>query len=178
MTCFVCGRELAYTPRLSAGPDTLLFCSEQCLRAHVKDMREIPEWRAAADDLRAAGDPGFPFQVYSGRLRKYFRSHFEKEFAEFVVQHWREPVFYEHQAISIDAERQLIPDFWFPRRSVWIELKGSWYGNARSKMKFLEAQDIVGPQRLILLPYECRRWFSRKDGAKGGKNSGRHSQQH
>jgi hypothetical protein len=163
MICFVCGRELAYTPRLSAGPDTLLFCSERCLRAHVKDMREIPEWSSAVDDPRAVGDPGFPFQVYSDRLRKYFRSHFEKEFAEFVVQHWNEPVFYEYQPISIDAERQLIPDFWFPRCGVWIELKGSWYGNARSKKKFLEAQDIVGPQRLILLPYECRRWFSRQD---------------
>jgi hypothetical protein len=168
MACFVCGLALPYTSRLSAGPDTLLFCSELCLRAHVGGMREIPGWSAAGSDPRAAGDPGLPFQVYSNKLRKYFRSHFEKEFAEFVVQYWREPVFYEHRAISIDGARQIIPDFWFPKRSVWIELKGSWYGNMRSKMKFLEAQGIVGPQRLILLPYECRRWFSRRDGRKSG----------
>jgi hypothetical protein len=165
MVCFICDQDLPYTTRLTTGPDTLFFCSEPCLRSHVKEMSEISGWSAASGVKDAAGDPGFPFQVYSSRLRKYFRSHFEKEFAEFVVTHWSEPVFYEYQAITIDTYRQLIPDFWFPDRSVWIELKGSWYGNVRSKIKFMEAQNIVGPQRLILLPYECRGWFVQRKPA-------------
>lgn len=160
MLCPVCQSDNAWKRKTMSIPEpSLLFCSEPCLLSHIKSRAPL-----GLEDLRrigviAAPSIGTGKDHYSLLLRSSFRSRFEVMVAEHVVTLWRIKAQYEPHAIPLGPKRWYIPDFWLPDFGIWLEAKGEWRGGGRKK--FVEALNIVGPDRLLLMPDVCRKWLGK-----------------
>jgi hypothetical protein len=101
----------------------------------------------------------------SCKLNRRFRSVFEVVFAEAMVFLEKEKVYYEPHMLRVGKRSWYVPDFFFPDYCVWVETKGVWYSGG--KRKFLAARDIVGRDRMLLLPVSCFPWFASKSVLRG-----------
>lgn len=144
--------------------ETPLFCSAACFRAYVEGMSPSGISPSIVDHVRLVrpdergGDP----PCYSPLLHTSFRSGFECMFTETIHLEWHWKYFYEPHVVRIDEKHVYLPDYYLPRFGVWIEVKGEW--RIGSKKKFLVAQDLLGRDRLLLIPPTYRNWFGRHGG--------------
>ncbi len=93
--------------------------------------------------------------VWSFRLETGFRSRFELNFAEVAVFNWLWKLYYEPSQFVVHVRgkpKLYIPDFFESRYGCWIETKGLW--TAGAKEKFNAAVDLLGKDRLLLIPAE------------------------
>ena len=137
------------------------FCSEICLMSHIRSRKPLSAVELRMRGIRQAL-PGPAGDVYSPILCRVFRSEFEKSFAEYAAE-WPENVFYEPHALRLHARGAYIPDFFIPDYGVWLELKGEWrFGG---KAKFMAACNILGADRVLLVPPAYAPWFKRREAA-------------
>lgn len=159
MNCAYCN-ALVKKDRKSIFPvDAVQFCSEKCLIDHIKSMKGSSK---AVKDLLSTranvnSDDFGNRDCYSVSLGMGFRSWFECHVAEELSLNKNLTLFYEPHKIEIDDIHTYIPDFWLPRYGVWLEVKGEWRNGG--KKKFCQALDIIGPDRLILIPPLYKNWF-------------------
>lgn len=142
--------------------ESMIFCSNSCLQAHVSAQTALFAEDLDTLSIRPAIMDALPRECYSPLLGVSFRSWFECMFAEHVVEVWKTQVFYEPHMLRLDDRHYYVPDFWLPTFGVWLEVKGEWRLGA--KKKFVDAQRLLGAERLLLVPPFYRRWFSRKRG--------------
>ena len=136
------------------------FCSDACMLAHVVNTP-----RLSGKELRDFGIRSAPRDIngcdcFSLLLGVAFRSWFEVVVAEHLVLNWKLQVFYEPHALVLDRTHVYIPDFWIPKYGVWLEVKGEW--RVGSKSKFERATEILGKDRLLLIPPLYRNRYSKK----------------
>jgi hypothetical protein len=76
-------------------------------------------------------DVGRPSEVYSNRLRMWFRSYFEMHVAEVTENmgfKWK------YESIGFTWKTKIYtPDFYFPESQTFLEVKGKWQASQRSK---------------------------------------------
>jgi len=161
--CSECGREfrIGRANERFFFKEAARFDSIACLRQYIRRTRRRSRLPAAVRDVqpdeRMADGLSF-----SPMLGGSFRSCFEVAVAETIVCAWGIPLLYEPHVVEVGT-RVYIPDFFVPWHSVWLEVKGEW--RSGSKAKFGRALDILGPERLIIVPPLYRREF---DGAAQG----------
>lgn len=160
MHCATCGKELRRGSRLNLPTESLLFCTETCMRHYVLAQTALPRYAIEDFGIRTAPMNWGDRNCFSPYLGVSFRSWFECRVAEHIVCHWQTQIFYEAHSLPIDDRHCYIPDFWLPECGVWLEVKGEWRLGAKSK--FERARDILGPNRLLLVPESCSSWFKRR----------------
>ena len=143
-------------------PESMSFCSEQCLLTHIRALPPLSPDDIMSFGMQSAHCAALPRECYSPLLDASFRSWFECLLAERIVFNWKTRVFYEPHALPVNGGDLYIPDFWLPEYGVWLEPKGEWRIGA--KKKFVAAQKILSPERLLLVPPLYRRWFSNRQG--------------
>ncbi len=134
------------------GLGTPEFCAIDCIRDYINDKSKLNEdhgaWKAIAKV-----DPGECGEgmCYSHLLHMPFRSAFEAMVAEVMLFGWKWlSVFYEYHAVRVTMKKTYIPDFFVADHDVWIEVKGNW--RSGDKKKFIMASEIMGQDRVILIP--------------------------
>lgn len=162
MLCSWCAKQFAVERATSkmVPRESMIFCSDKCLYTHVSSQVPLPAEDLVGLGIGPAIMDSLPRECYSPLLGVSFRSWFECLFAEHAVKVWKEQVFYEPHMLRLDGTHYYIPDFWLPRFGVWLEVKGEWRLGA--KKKFVDAQRVLGADRLLLVPPLYRRWFSGK----------------
>lgn len=161
MNCSECGVQIKVTSKKRDlfVQDSCAFCSEKCLRRHIEALEPVEkdflEEIGIRDSLQSWGNR----DCYSRFLGVSFRSWFECDVAEFLVRNWKTQIFYEAHILPVSNDHFYIPDFWLPSYGAWLEVKGEWRFGA--KTKFSKAQEILGKDRLILVPDSYKSWFKR-----------------
>jgi hypothetical protein len=114
-------------------------------------------------DKRIKRNPGGDVadNYYSVMLNASFRSYAEACFAEYIRFDMQLSLFYEPVILKLGGGKRYVPDFYLPSADLFVEVKGDWWPG--SKSKFVKGQDILGHERLILIPPEYFSWFNRKD---------------
>jgi predicted nuclease of restriction endonuclease-like RecB superfamily len=151
--CHHCGVEIALTSsqRRYLPREVPILHDLGCFRAYV-ESRPVGQ---ASDEIfpnrvEEGGAEMEPGACFSVRLGRYFRSWFEANAAEVMVQSWGWTLEYEAWCVRLGRGRLYIPDFLVLRNQVFLEIKGCWMGAGRKK--FLAAFERLGPDRLVLVP--------------------------
>ena len=164
MICAVCG-DVLLLPRKKLIPtkEGPAFCSAGCLRLHILTMPKLTNGELTLLGARKYV-PSSPADVYSPLLRTAFRSHFEKRVAEYLVEAFDGEVLYEPHVFEVGTNHRLyVPDFYIVDYGVWLEVKGEW--RLGGKSKFTRAQEMLGPERLLLIPPAYEHWFPKNKAA-------------
>lgn len=172
-TCEWCGKRFTVPKRDEKyfGLGTPEFCAIDCIRQYVEDKSRLNEdhglWRKIMQ--LAPGDTGIGGLSYSPMLGQSFRSGYEAIVAEVMLGLWGwSGVFYEPHALKVEEKRTYIPDFYLARWDVWLEVKGNW--RSGDKKKFIQASELLGKNRTILLPNFY--WKHFKNAVKGLRDTG------
>lgn len=156
MYCGHCKKELSPDTRNVFPPDAIRFCSKKCLKEHIQGMSWTVDLTQNNLLRRSAKDFG-DRNCFSVKLGTGFRSWFECMVAEDIVTKWEVSVEYEPHQLVIDRTHAYVPDFWLPEYGVWLEVKGEWRNGG--KKKFQRALEMLGPDRLLLIPQPYKNWF-------------------
>ena len=159
MLCCYCGKSQRVSSNVFP-VGSLYFCSESCLKKHVRQQPALCAEDVTMLRLKGAPQSWGDRNCYSIYLGVCFRSWFECAVAEHIVRQWNTQIFYEPHSIAIDDSHSYVPDFWIPQYGVWLEVKGEWLSGA--KTKFSHALRILGKNRLILIPDMYKKWFVKK----------------
>lgn len=137
----------------------ITFCDLDCIKKYVESTQNIRFDRHLEDIMRPLqpGEMGGEPMVYSPNLRTSFRSAFEAVVAEKMILDWKWNVRYEPTMIKVTDTKVYIPDFYLPDQNIFLEVKGAWLNG--SKKKFIQVQDMFGPDRLLLIHAGYRGFF-------------------
>ena len=159
MLCAYCNSKVKEDKRSLFPVSALQFCSERCLLEHIHSKRrdsiylnELIKTKVALNTEDFANR-----NCFSIRLGMAFRSWFECHVAEELTLNKCLTLYYEPHQLRIDDNHIYVPDFWLPNFGVWLEVKGEWRNGAKNK--FCKALDILGADRLILIPTPYKNWF-------------------
>ena len=137
----------------------ITFCDLECVKKYVETTQYIRFDRHLEDRIRELqpGEMGGEPTTYSPRLRTSFRSGYEAVVAEKLILDWGWRVLYEPHMIKVTEHKTYIPDFYLPDFNCYLEVKGAWLNG--SKKKFIQVQDLFGPERLLLIHAGYRHFF-------------------
>lgn len=159
LRCSQCKTLTEITPKvLREHHERLPFlCSRDCLRDSIRSRgpfrwdKRFPEG-ALTGDKRCVSDEISCLSYLTGHG---FRSTYERDIADwFYVT--GEPYFYEPCTFSIAPDAHYTPDFYLPRRNLYLEVKGSWGLGQKNKVGRLLDQYKID---LILIPWSMRDAF-------------------
>lgn len=144
-----------------------LVCGPDCIMTWLMhDKHRVDPLTLNSNDRRVGtARLGRPETVYSSLLGRFFRSNYEKNFAE-VMASWGVVFTYETVAFVWNSTKSYTPDFYFPQYKAFVELKGRWGSGQRKKYKifravFPEVSMLVAPW---LLEGDFRKLASKLDG--------------
>jgi hypothetical protein len=158
--CAGCGEKTSAPHKIAKYYLGTSFCGVECLEAYIRECKPID--LALYPQIRRIqpGDVPNGFEVWSHRLGQGFRSGFECLVAERLVLDWKMATLYEMYCIEVAEGRTYSIDFYLPDYGVFLEVKGAW-GTGSAKWKFEKAQEILGEDRVLLIPSPYRRWFEK-----------------
>jgi hypothetical protein len=154
LVCPVCKRIVEY-PRgewkyVSKLPSAV--CSVRCVRMWILSSRSADDYMLDAVGVQM----GTPDQVFSHKLRKMFRSDYERRFAEWLKDQ-RIPYQYERWAFPVKGTTMWCPDFHLPDHKVFIEIKGKWAPGAHSKIT--DFQNRYPGIKMLVVPWTVSTGF-------------------
>ena len=128
--CEVCERKVLIPQKrwkeLDSGP---FVCSKDCVFEWIKSSRgaRLPQEATRVIPERASAS-------WSEKAKRFFRSDYEKYFAEGAID---KRLFYEFEEyMFLLAGRVIyIPDFYFPGYGCFVEIKGLWGVSAKGKVE-------------------------------------------
>lgn len=162
--CKICGegKNLPQKDVTYFSIGTHFFCKEECLTSYLRAT--LPKMECGVREAIVVPDEKERMSdgtAYSHRLGSVFRSGYEAQFAEFYVCDRQVPLYYEPFMVKVGEGKHYIPDFYFPDSGIFVEVKGQWLSG--SKKKFQRAMEVLGPDRLILVPPLYRNYFKCKN---------------
>jgi hypothetical protein len=133
--------------------DGPLVCSVDCVLKWLRDsdVNTIDPLSLEPEDGRHCGIVSMdrPSEVYSTKLRMWFRSYFEKNVAE-VLLYKKFKLRYEIFGFTWGM-KQYTPDFYSPEFCSFLEVKGKWQASQRSK--YADFRDVWPEVRLLVIPW-------------------------
>lgn len=154
-TCW-CGEKFTVTKKESLNllDNFELFCSYKCL------LEYISQCEAKAPTIpRNPPKVSLDFEQYDVVTKAFYRSLYEVWFARCLKKH-HVNFKYEPHSFFFDG-RYYTPDFYIPDKEIYIECKGLWHKDSKTKVRKLSEKATV-----ILLPsyfQKCLRKFRRQD---------------
>jgi hypothetical protein len=131
--------------------DGPLVCSSRCVFDWLLETKAEVNPLSLGDTDRYCGivDVGHPAEVYSNRLRMWFRSHFEENVAEVLDDmdfKWK------YESVGFTWKTKIYtPDFYFPESHLFIEVKGKWQASQRSK--YNDFREVWPEVKLLVVPW-------------------------
>jgi hypothetical protein len=101
-----------------------------------------------------------PFDYYCKETRAFYRSKAESTFAIWCSRKDIE-CRYEPYMIKFTSRRTYNPDFYLPKFGYFIEVKGSWAGSAKKKLRLMVENDF----NILLIPDYLTRILERENNA-------------
>lgn len=152
--CDVCMHEIFFSKRErnSVLYENTLFCSSNCFLVYLKENSKINI--SEYPDVFKPATISYPDQEWSEILNKFFRSKYEVIVAEWLFFHGINTV-YEEITIDFMDGSTYTPDFYLPDLGYFIEVKGSWLGSGKKKLKRAINLGI----QIELLPYYLKNSF-------------------
>lgn len=144
--CDVCKRKVliqqARWKELDSGP---FVCSKDCVFKWIKSNKWTGSSKGATRIIPERANAS-----WSNKLWKFFRSDYEKYFAEEALLR---KLFYEYEGylFLLAGHVIYIPDFYFPGYDCFVEIKGLWGVSAKGKVKRLRKEFPNIP--LLVVPW-------------------------
>lgn len=150
-TCSFCGANFTVNVKHKKFLVGTSFCELDCLRRWVENQPVVPHREQIFDKIHSYTGLKLPVpqDYYSILLHKSFRSEYEAFFAELAVFGWGWGDLQYESCYFKNGTRVYLPDFFQPKTTVWLEVKGAW--KSGGKKKVLSAMEHVGENRLILV---------------------------
>jgi len=159
--CSVCNQLQKYSKSdyKYLDKDGPMVCSVQCILDWLIDVEDDRSDPLDIDpgDERHCGIVNMdrPNEVYSHRLKMWFRSHFEMHVAEVLDD---SDFKFQYEKIGFTWNRKIYtPDLYFPSYLSFIEVKGKWQASQRSK--YADFREVWPEIRLLVVPWTLESEF-------------------
>ncbi len=142
-TCVSCRSSFDKTHRKGMTEYAPSVCSSECFADLIRDERyaKFPEF-----NLNRTSES---INIFKHRSPQ-FRSSYEERFAKWMFKN-NFTFSYEPYIFTLSNGMRYVPDFYLPSSKIFIEVKGLWMGNGKTKFKAF-VEEFSFPTYLLDLP--------------------------